>query len=130
MKSAANFIISCVHCLSIELHHAVGVFKHKFLRNDFQLCDEKQSCGFYLDSESSMWRFAAPQEKEISSKTTLQSFTWVEMDILGTKGVAVCVCKSVEYPQCFNDSELVKLFKTIGYINGQVGKLHPNLPGT
>ena len=52
------------------------------------------------------------------------------MDILGTKGVAVCFCKSVEFPQCFNDLELVKLFKTIGYINGQVGKVHPKLPGT
>ena len=52
------------------------------------------------------------------------------MDILGTKGVAVCVCKSVEFPQCFNDLELVKLLKTIDYINGQVGKVHPKLPGT
>ena len=52
------------------------------------------------------------------------------MDILGTKGVTVCICKSVEFPQCFNDLELVKLLKTIDYINGQVGKVHPKLPGT
>ena len=44
------------------------------------------------------------------------------MDILGTKGVAICFCKSVEFPQSFDDLELVKLFKTIDYINAQVGK--------
>ena len=44
------------------------------------------------------------------------------MNILGTKGVAVCFCKSVEFPQCFDDLELVKLLRTIGYINSQVGK--------
>ena len=44
------------------------------------------------------------------------------MEILGTKGVPVCFCKSVEFPQCFDDLELVKLFRTIGYINAQVGK--------
>ena len=44
------------------------------------------------------------------------------MDILGAKGVDVCFRKSFEFPQCFNDLELVKLFRTIGYINAQVGK--------
>ena len=39
------------------------------------------------------------------------------MDILGIKGVAVSFFESVEFPQCFNDLELVKLFRTIGYIN-------------
>ena len=44
------------------------------------------------------------------------------MDILGTKGVAVCLCQLVEFPQYFDDLELGKLFRTIGYINAQVGK--------
>ena len=44
------------------------------------------------------------------------------MDTLRTKGEAVCFRKSVDFPQCFNDLELVKLFRTIGYINAQAGK--------
>ena len=44
------------------------------------------------------------------------------MDTLGPKGAAVCFCKSVEFPKCFDDLELVKLFRTISYINPQVGK--------
>ena len=44
------------------------------------------------------------------------------MDALGTKEVAVCFCKSVELPQCFEDLELVKLFRTISYIDAQVKK--------
>ena len=44
------------------------------------------------------------------------------MNILGTKGVTVCFCKSVEFPQCFDDLELIKLLRTIGYTNAQVGK--------
>ena len=44
------------------------------------------------------------------------------MDMVGTKGVSVCFCKSVEFPQCFDDLKLVKLFRTTGYINAQVEK--------
>ena len=44
------------------------------------------------------------------------------MDILGTEGVALCFCKSVEFPQRFDDLELVKLSRTVGYINAQFGK--------
>ena len=44
------------------------------------------------------------------------------MDALGTKGVAVCFCKSVEFPQCFDDLELVNLFRNTGYINALVEK--------
>ena len=44
------------------------------------------------------------------------------MDTLGTKGVAACFCKSVEFPQWFDDLELVKLFATTVYINAQVEK--------
>ena len=44
------------------------------------------------------------------------------MDALGTKGVAVYFCKSVEFPQCFDGLELIKLFRTTSYINAQVEK--------
>ena len=44
------------------------------------------------------------------------------MDTLRVKGVAVCFCKSVEFPQCFDDLELIKSFRTAGYINAQVEK--------
>ena len=44
------------------------------------------------------------------------------MDTLGTKGAAVCFCKSVEFSQCFDDLEFVKLFRTKGYINARVEK--------
>ena len=113
---------SSVYCSSIELPHAIHVFKHKFLRKWLSVLWWESVMWVLPWLRSSIWSFAVPQEKEISPRTTLQSFSWVEMDTLGTKGAAVCFCKSVEFPKCFDDLELVKLFRTISYINAQVGK--------
>ena len=64
-----------------------------------------------------MCSFAAPQEKEISSRTTLQSFICAENDTLGMKAVAVCFWKSIEFPQHIDDFELIELFRSISNIN-------------
>ena len=92
---------SCVHHSSVELPHARGVFKHRFLRKSLSVVWWELVVWVLSWLRSSIWSFTAPQGKEISSRTTLQSFRWVEMDKLLTKGVAVCFCKSFEFPPWF-----------------------------
>ena len=79
---------SCAHHSSAEFLHATGVFKHKILRKSLSVvwCESVMRVLSWL--RSSIWSFAAPQEKEISSRTTLQSFSQVEIDTLCKKGVA------------------------------------------
>ena len=113
---------TCVNRTSIELRHAIDFFKHKFFGKSFSIVWYESVIEILSWLRTSIWSFPALQEKEISSRTTLQSFTCVKMDILGTKRVAVCFCKSVKVRQCFDDLELITLFRPIGYINAQVRK--------
>ena len=117
-----TIISTCVHHTSTEFPHAIGLFNQKFVRKSLSdmWCESVVWVLSWL--KSSIWSFVAPQEKEISSRTTLQSFSWVENDMLGTKGVAVWFWKSVEFSLCFNDLELIELSRTIGNINVQVRK--------
>ena len=69
---------------------------------------------------STIWRFAAPQEKEMSSRTTLQSLTWVRMDTEGTIGGTVEFFRSFELSQCFDKLDLFILFRTICFNSAQV----------
>ena len=66
-----TIISTCVHHTSTEFPHAIGVFKQKFIRKllSDMWCESVVRVLSWI--KSSIWGFVAPQEKEISSRTTL-----------------------------------------------------------
>ena len=120
MWSLILTLSSSIHGSSIELPQSIGVFKHKFLRKLLSVvwCESVMWVSSWM--WSSIWSFAAPQDKEMSSRTTLQSRTWVRMDVEGRIGSAVEFFRLFKFSQCFEKLDLFILFRTIGFNNAKV----------
>ena len=105
---------SYVHRSSIELPQAIGVSKHKFLRKWLSVlwCESVMCVSSWM--RSGIWSFAAPQDKEMSSWTTLESLNlgW-NGHREGIIGVAVGFFRSFEFSQCFSEFGLFILLRTI-----------------
>ena len=119
---------SSVQRLSIEFPHAIGVFKHKFLKKLLSVVWCESIVWVLSWMRSSIWNFAAPQEKEMSSRTTLQSLTWAgrnREEII----VAIGFIRSFEFSQWFDDLDFFILFRIICFINAQVKMSIPSCLG-
>ena len=95
-------------------------FQAQFLQEITLRCVMWINCVGFVLIRSSIWSFAAPQVKEISSRTTLQSLTWVRIDTEEVIGVAVGFISSFEIWQWFHDLDLFILFRIIWFVNAQV----------
>ena len=92
---------SCAQRSSFALPQAIGVFPFKPSRSLFFFSEMWTSCMVFSWLVFSIWIFTASQE-EISSRTTLQSFTRaavdtvdlddVEIDLLGHQKVSEICC--------------------------------------
>ena len=91
---------SRVHQSSLVLLHAIIVFKYNYLR-------ESVSVVWWVLSSLrfNIWNIVAPQKKETPSRNMLTVFQLSWDGRTGNK--KKCFCKSVEFPQCFGDLDVI-----------------------
>ena len=112
---------SCVYCSSIELPHAIGVFKHKFLKKSLSVLWYELVVWVYSDLDPTSVLCSTTRKRNIlNNYLTVFQLSWDGR--AGNKRSSGFFWKSVEFPPCHDDLELDKLFRTIGYINAHVKK--------
>ena len=118
---------SCAQRLSFALPQAIGVFSLKPSRSLSSLVRCELVMWVFSWLVFSILSFTASREEEISSRTTLQSFTWAAVDTTDLDDVEIDLLRS---PQSFEGLLLRCRFRMIVIINGQVTKkVRPRLPG-
>ena len=110
---------SCVHCSSFALPQAIGVSPLKPSRSLFSVVRCELVVWVFSWLISCVLSFTASQEEEISSRTTLQSFTRAAVDTVDLDNVEIDLLRS---PQSLEYMLLRRGFKRMVIINAQVTK--------
>ena len=110
---------SCIQHLSFNLPHAIGVFNFKFKRAVSSSVQCESVMWLFSRLELSMERFTATREEDMSSRTTLHSFSHAKLD---TPSNELFVCfshKLLNLPQQFGGNVLCHGFITTHENNAQ-----------